>query len=341
MHRHSLTQPKNNLDALRLIAAMLVLVGHSFVFLGVHEPLFLSMVPLGVLGVYIFFIISGYLVSASWENDPHPGRFFKRRLLRIIPGLAVCVILCVFVLGPLVTRLPLADYFRERATYSYLRNIALYLVYPLPGVFESSRVGAAVNGSMWSLPVEFTMYILLAAVGVLLRGNRWALLAVAVASGILAMWWAWPRTSPSSFYHFDLRQVPACGTYFWAGAVFHKFGLRRHLSMPLALLAMAALLAVESSPFVAGSLSWILLPVPVLSFGLAANAWLARFTSTGDYSYGVYIYAFPVQQAVLHFWPGIGWWPNLGAVTLSTLALAVASWHLVEQRALRLKPASA
>lgn len=101
----------NNLNALRLIAAGLVLYGHSFVFLGLHEPYFLSWLHLGTLGVYIFFTISGFLVSQSWDRDPHLLRFFIRRALRIFPGLFVCLLLSILVLGPLVSTLPTKDYF--------------------------------------------------------------------------------------------------------------------------------------------------------------------------------------------------------------------------------------
>jgi len=112
MLSHSLKEHTlNNLTALRWLAASLVLYGHSFVFLGLPEPLFLQWVPLGPLGVYIFFAISGYLVSQSWDRDPHLFRFLQRRALRIFPGLAVCTILCVMVLGPLLTTLDLKTYF--------------------------------------------------------------------------------------------------------------------------------------------------------------------------------------------------------------------------------------
>lgn len=107
---HNIKVNPNNLDAVRLAAAGMVLFGHSFVFLGQREPLFLSWLPLGPLGVYIFFTISGYLVSESWHRDPHLLRFFQRRLLRILPGLAICIALTVLVLGPLLTTLPLNDY---------------------------------------------------------------------------------------------------------------------------------------------------------------------------------------------------------------------------------------
>ena len=79
----------NNLNFVRLFGASLVLYGHSFVFLGLPEPLFLSLQPLGALGVLIFFTISGYLITESWDRDPNLSRFIARRMLRIFPALVV------------------------------------------------------------------------------------------------------------------------------------------------------------------------------------------------------------------------------------------------------------
>jgi peptidoglycan/LPS O-acetylase OafA/YrhL len=88
---------QNNLNVIRLIGASLVLYGHSFVFIGLQQPLFLSWVPLGALGVYIFFTISGNLIAESWDRDPHLLRFFARCALCIFPGLIMCMLLSVFI----------------------------------------------------------------------------------------------------------------------------------------------------------------------------------------------------------------------------------------------------
>ena len=86
----------NNLTALRWLAASMVLYGHSFVLLGLPEPVFMGWAPMAPLGGFIFFAISGYLVAQSWESDPDAVRFLQRRTLRIFPGLIVCIALSVF-----------------------------------------------------------------------------------------------------------------------------------------------------------------------------------------------------------------------------------------------------
>lgn len=329
---------RNNFDFVRLVGAGLVLYGHSFAFLGLREPRFLSWLALGPLGVYVFFTISGYLVAQSHARDPRLLPFLAKRSLRIFPGLAVCVVLSIVALGPALTSLPLVDYFRSTATLRYLENITLYITYGLPGVFTKGPFSGAVNGSLWSLPVEFFMYLLVAAVG-LARGGRWAYLALAVAWAIVTVMWAMRTPDMLVIYRTDVRQVFFCGIYFWVGAVIQSFNLARFFSLSATVLAGAALLCVTRWPTWLPLAAWVLLPVIVLGFGTAHSPVLGRLTSTGDYSYGIYIYAFPIQQTVLSFRPDIDITSYVAICAVLTLICAVASWHLVERPALALKRA--
>lgn len=252
-----------------------MLYGHSFVFLGLPEPRFLNWLPLGPLGVFIFFAISGFLVSESWDRDPHLLRFFQRRLLRILPGLTVCVLLTVGVLGPLLTTLPLSDYFANQHTLGYMRTIGLYVTYYLPGVFDSNRYPNAVNGSLWSLPVEFLMYVIVALIGVL-HGNRWTIAALAIGSALTCLLWAQVSQDALVVYGFDLRQAFICGTYFWVGATIQKFRLERNLSLSAGMLALVLMMSLEAWTSQLAWSSWVLLPVAVLSFGFAHSPALSR-----------------------------------------------------------------
>ena len=327
----------NNLDVLRLIAACLVLYGHSFVLLGLPAPLFLSWIPLGSLGLFIFFIISGYLISKSWASDPNFLRYFARRGLRIFPGLTVCILLSVLVLGPIFTTRSLHDYFHDKYTFGYLRNILLYISFYLPGVFETGHFPNAVNGSLWSLPVEFLMYIIVSFVGII-RGNRWAFAALFAVSAATSFFWAQRASQGVVFYASDLRQVFICGTYFWAGAVFGKFDLIRYFSVSASLMACFMLLCLEPWTLWLEVAAWGLLPLVVLHFGLSFSPTLASLTRTGDYSYGIYIYAFPVQQAVAFVYPKLEFAGYLALCGGITLIFAMLSYHIVERPALNLKP---
>ena len=327
----------DNLIAVRFIAAWMVLYGHSFVFLGLPEPKFLSWLPLGPLGVFIFFTISGYLISESWERDPNLSRFFVRRLFRILPALTVCILITVFCFGPLMTTLPLKDYFTNHYTFGYLQNIALHIVYYLPGVFEHSRIANAVNGSLWSLPVEFLMYIIVAIIGVL-NGNRFVILTLAIASAATCVLWAQVTKEMLVVYNFDLRQVFICGTYFWVGACFQKFQLKRYLNLSTGMLALFLMLCLEPWTQLLAWSSWLLLPVVVLTFGFGYSPLLVWLTRSNDYSYGMYVYAFPIQQSVAYLLPEISLGVYLIICTFVTLIFAMLSWHFVEKQALKLKP---
>ena len=326
----------NNFDFIRLVAAFLVLYGHSFVFLGLPEPLFLSWVPLGPLGVYIFFTISGYLITESWERDPNLIRFFQRRALRIFPGLIVCVLLLIFFLGLLLTTLSWQDYFKNQYTWQYLSNIVLYITYYLPGTFATNRVPNAVNGSLWSLPAEFFMYILVAVFGCI-KVNRWFYPFFAFLLMLASYFWATKSKEMLVIYNTDLRQVVMCGVYFWVGSAFYKFKIKQYFSVSSIVMAFILLCCFEKSSFMFVA-AWILLPIIVLGFGFSYSDLLHRLVSTGDYSYGVYIYAFPIQQSVVYLYPNMSIGLYLLVCSILTMVCAFFSWHLIEKKALLLKP---
>jgi peptidoglycan/LPS O-acetylase OafA/YrhL len=327
----------NNLTALRWLAALLVLYGHSYVLLGLPKPIFLEWVPiLGQIGVYIFFAISGYLVSQSWCQDPHVFRFLQRRALRIFPGLVVCTLLSVFVLGPIFTTLDLTTYFANQHTLGYFSNIALYITYHLPGVFANNLLPHAVNGSLWSLPVEFAMYLLLAVLG-LCRFKKWGMALVVILFMAANIYWAFKLPDQVVFYRTDLRQLAFCGVYFFVGVALHQFNLQKWFSLSNVCIALVVWLSFSDNlnHFIVAS--WFFLPFVVMAFGLSRQALLSRLTPI-DYSYGIYIYAFPVQQVVASYWPNMPLGSYLLVVGFVTLLLAAASWHWVEKPALAFKP---
>ena len=158
-NRHS-----NNFDFIRLVAAILVIISHSNALLGDKELDLWAKLTLGTLsfshlGVAIFFIISGYLITQSSQNSINWKSYLWKRLLRLIPGLIVVLLLCAFVLGPLATTESVPDYFRNKETYQFLFSTFLYIQnYSLPSVFTQNPI-PAVNGSLWTLAYEFTLYI--------------------------------------------------------------------------------------------------------------------------------------------------------------------------------------
>src|SRR5436189_3337733 len=185
----------NNFDLLRLMAALSVIFSHAFLLAENsqdRDPLMVltgGQAVLGVAGVFVFFTISGYLITQSFETTPSPLVFLAKRALRIFPGLLGCLLVCVFVIGPLVTRLPLGEYLASPETYLFLlHNAVLDVDYNrLPGVvFWPGNIGGIVNGPLWSLPCEVLMYLMLFALGVCrLLTLRTGLLLLALGIGCI------------------------------------------------------------------------------------------------------------------------------------------------------------
>ena len=297
-----------NFDLMRLVAALLVVVSHTFPLAGQAPFRILGVEDLGALGVSIFFVISGFLVTGSYLRDPKTYLF--KRLLRIEPGLIASLVVTVLLLG-IVTTAPAAEYWPQAALY-VLRNTLLFpATYELPGVFQSVPMPNVVNGVLWTLRLEFSFYLVL----MLIRA-RLALVLV-LAGSCAAVWLAmtllrpdWAQDTPSRIAFLGARN----GLLFFAGAALHLTRAR----IPLWLGGLSALAFPLLGPLV--------LPTPVM--GLARPGKLSA-----DLSYGIYIYAFPIQQMLASQGR-----LNLITAVLAVLPFAAMSWFLVERPAMRLKP---
>jgi peptidoglycan/LPS O-acetylase OafA/YrhL len=326
----NLRQP-NNFDFLRFTAAALVLVSHAFPLTSgsnATEPLFQLThggATLGRVAVAIFFIISGFLISGSWANKGQLSPYLWARLLRIMPGLAVVLLLTVLA-GRLLTTTP--ELYWPAAVKYLVKNLTLYkMQFSLPGVFEHNPWGDAVNGALWTLRHEFSCYLLVAALGLLRRASRplaWGVwLLGAVASAV-------PAVQGDAFLG---EFLPLMG-WFYGGALAYAY---RERSWPPVWYAVA-LLGMLLLAWAGINLVWL---APLLACLLIQIAYLPGKLNTfgrhGDFSYGMYIYAFPVQQYLVYVDPGMRWWHNVLLAFPITLLLAALSWHLVERRCLKFK----
>jgi peptidoglycan/LPS O-acetylase OafA/YrhL len=334
----------NNFKLLRLIAAFAVLITHSFAIATGErqsEPLrtWLGM-TIGDFAVDAFFVTSGFLVTASLARRQSAAEFLAARVLRVYPALLVMLALTVFVVGPMVTRVPVSEYLSSRHTFAYFLINATMIFdvrYVLPGVFEDNVYRSAVNGSLWSMPWELRMYVLLLSVWLLAKRAR-SLGAKVWAQLTVAIWVAAAVAHAAIYFTTGAVSDPVRLLFmFFTGASYYVARRFIALSGPLAAAAMAALalsLMDRNAFFVTYNvtLGYLLLWLAYVPGGA-----IRTFNLVGDYSYGTYIYAFPVQQIVSLLLPGISATGMIAASGTFTLLLAVISWHLIEDRALSLK----
>jgi peptidoglycan/LPS O-acetylase OafA/YrhL len=330
---------KNSFDLIRLFAAGLVVVSHSFAMTGHTEPN-LGGLSLGAVGVWIFFILSGYLIAKSWDQYPRFNVFFAKRILRIFPGLAVAVVVTIIVTGLFFTTLPFLQFLVHQNTLSYLNNILLYNpVFTLPGgVFATNAYPNAVNGSIWTLAYEFTMYIAVALIGVFKLYKKISPIGMwlIIFAILLAMTLIGRQYFALMVFNLDISQLFAFALMFFSGIVMYKEADRIKLQPIWGVVSIVGfiglgLLFPTFLPFFASVL---------LAYGLFALGQLTWFSEVGrfgDFSYGIYIYSFPIQQAIATM---TGTHSPLKMFALSLVLSFVAaflSWHLVESKALKLK----
>lgn len=336
---------ENNFDAVRLLAAATVIFGHAHPLTQTPDPALLGN-SVQALAVKIFFVISGYLICTSWSLDSHPLRYLKKRALRIFPALFVICVLTVFVAGPLTTSLPISQYFSYHHTFSYFRNVVLYPIYDLPGVFADNAYPIAVNGSLWSLPIEFAMYLALPLIMLLSKALRTKSIVVIVTIFFCVINMKFVRIDPPTahpvFYGSDLISALDVAPYFMIGAMIKACRLEQLLDPVMALfLAFLVALIPPSSAVVSELALFVLLPYCTLSLAMSNQRVLSRAGRFGDFSYGLYLYGFLVQQSVNHFTHNTLSALQNALISLPiALVLAALSWHYIEKPMLALKPRS-
>jgi peptidoglycan/LPS O-acetylase OafA/YrhL len=322
----------NNFDVLRLAAATMVLVSHAFPLTGRREPGLLgSSDTLGFVGVLIFFSISGFLITRSWLVDPRPLHFAAKRFLRIVPGLFVSLVLTAYLLGPIVTSESPRTYLTSFAPLHYvIGNTAMLTDYILPGVFKSNP-SATVNGSLGTLPVEVKAYILVLLLGLLvLSRSMWqrALIGVVTVVALIASF----KTGVKPFWSL----LDLFCTFAGASALYL---VRDRIKLRLDLFFLAVVIWLASYKLPLGFhavLMGLSLPYAVVFLGFRVMGWLRPLTRPGDVSYGIYIYAFPVTQAIVYL--GVHKPGAVIAIALPiTYLLALVSWRLLERPALAQK----
>lgn len=344
----------NSFDAVRLIAALTVLLAHQiniagYTLSGYAQP---SLGPFGPkladAGLYVFFALSGYLVYQSLDADPRPARFLSSRMLRIYPGAIVNTVACLL-FGAAVTTLSASAYWGDPETRRYfVHNVAILFTptqFQLPDVLAESR-WPAVDVPIWTLKYEILCYLVLLVVYKLVGPRprlRWACLCGSALfwTATFVMQRAFPALLPSdadTLASFSGVHVVRFFMVFFSGAAYAAAGPSSAATRTAAMVVLISAIALVPSVEVKFAFTILLIGFAAIEVGRSRLLFSRAYRRCGDLSYGTYLYAFPIQMLTLSRWLDASnfWWLTLIDVGLA-LVCAVLSWRFVERPALRLK----
>lgn len=334
----------NNLNLLRMLAATGVLVSHAWPIAlgpGTIEPLFLATGhSLGSICVQIFFAISGFLITASYLRSSTLTRFTLARVLRLFPALVVSLLFVALLIGPMVTSMPIAEYLLAFETWSFIvQNIGLVkLQFELPGVFTDNPY-PKVEGSIWTLVHEVGCYVCVFLAGVFGILKHRALASLFLVAGLAGWLFVFYASLPlpgkiEAFLKLALPFAMGTAAWFWRD----RIKLSPIVAIGLFALWYAIFASIGTSP-ITDVMFTAALTYSVFWFGYVPTGVLRSYNNVGDYSYGMYVYAFPLQGLAIWIWGQHTPVLNIALSFPLTLACAILSWHLVEKPSLdSLKP---
>lgn len=335
----------NNFDILRFLAASAVIASHNFALFGLNEPLIYNYSTFGGIGVNIFFIISGFLITKSWKEKPQIGIFLKKRILRIFPALSISIFFSSFVIGPLVTTLKFQEfvkqigkeYFTNVGSWDFTETVLIH--FNLPGVFLENPIPNSINGALWTLPIEFALYVVICITGFSGLINKRQFFSAITISFIIINWLA---VFDVGFQNYEMiRSILIFGIrlpiYFFIGSIMYLYSEKVLLDIKIAIFAFILFVSFLNSPYVT-FIAYFTIPYIVIYFAFKGPMILRNFGKYGDFSYGMYIYAWPIQQTLVYILADkISFTEFFIAVFIITLLFAFISWHLIEKSALNLK----
>ena len=329
---------ENGFNFLRLVAATGILVAHCMLAVpvtnGSIEAVYAQFALAADLLLAVFFVFSGFLITASLERSQNLWRFAVARMLRIFPALIVVSLVLAFVLGPVVSTLPLSAYFTDPNSWLYLfRSVVLLDAGAgLPGVFEHHPVAGAINLPIWTLRYEVVIYAVfpLLALMFINRSTRakGAVLLISLLLLLLMKSWFHAIESPGGWIHlvnFSSSFLIGCGLWVF----------RNHVPHHIALVALLwTVFALVSGPVLTYFVGVVAAGYSFIWLAFLNIRPLKAYSKAADYSYGTYVIHFPVAQ----FLYGLN--PSLHPLELTlftfalTLPLAALCWAVVEKPAL-------
>ncbi len=340
------TNRDNNFKLVAFCCALTVLFSHSFPLSGGPANILLFVPELGMtygsIAVDILFIISGFFITRGFLNRRSSWQFLRSRLLRIYPGMLVATLFCVLVIGLVFTTRELSAYLFDEQTLKFIkRNTLLYssVKFFLPEVFQGNPYSPAVVGSVWTLPYQLKAYMLLMVsvllfqrfVGDIEQGVP-RLIYIGLASGLIGL-----NIVDRIVNVVDADYLRLFAMFFTGSSCYllRDRILLSYRRMGFVLLALFISYYLHTGLFYlvyALGIAYILMCIAYLPGG-----WVRRFNRQGDYSYGIYIYGFTMQQSIMAVAGELTPVQLFGYAAIATLSMAFLSWHLVEKQALKLK----
>ena len=295
----------NNLNFIRFIAAIMVVFAHSFPLSmgeGCFDPLnhlTKGQISFGSLAVCVFFFFSGFFLNRSVSKGYGAIVFFKARCIRIFPCLVATVFICAFILGPCITQCDVTAYFTNIQTFKYLLNSILVVQYKLPGVFEQNIYSSVVNGSLWTLPIEFLCYIecyFLGRLGIFKINKAWCTIPI-FGAGYVTMRFLFCNVL---FIQSALRP---CGM-FYCGMLFDVYCNQIHIKRKKLFLCIVGLILTTYLGILEYGII-LFLPYLLVYIAFGTKKKWSRFGTRHEISYSMYLCGFPIQQTVVKIWGGV------------------------------------
>ncbi|SIS47198.1 acyltransferase family protein [Insolitispirillum peregrinum] len=319
----------NNMDMLRFFLAFSVMMVHMNRLIGDQSlSIFETFFNSGI-AVDTFFILSGFLIIRSYESSSNLRSYIGKRIRRIYPGYGTVIFLS-FLVGILISDLSFSEYLSSGSLKYLLHNLSFmnFLTPSLPGVF-SHNTETAINGALWTIKVEVMFYLSVALIVWAIR--RYGALKVIITLYILSVTY---RLGLEHLGKLTLsKQLPGNLSYFMSGAlIYYYFDIFKKIRLYTLLPAIALFLIFKQ-----GDVGIVIQPLAIALVALAFVfvVYLGNFGRYGDFSYGIYIWHFPVIQALI--WAGVFNNRLVGSVSTVTLTLvlAIISWHCIEKPFLR------
>lgn len=323
----------NCFDIIRLLAAIIVIISHQYSLSGLPEPIFLGMSTYGGIAVVVFFAISGFLITKSCMRSEVFFSYLSKRIRRIFPALLPCAIFMYLILGVFLWDGSLAEYVNISLIKNILCVVTLQGSPPHSGIFKGFIHPYSLNDSLWTLPLEFLCYLLLGGIVFLFKNTLKTMLLTFFMLFFISIYLLFNKTA-IVFYGVVFQAFPVRALSFFTGAI---MALTMSLwynkkSMIFSLFFSFILLLSISYRNEINILGYVIIAVITIIIGFLFQDRIisGRF----DYSYGIYIYSFPVQQLVINKLH-VGFYLGMIISILISIFFGFLSWHLIESKFLK------